>query len=627
DPQQRLLLEVGWNALADAGLPLAEVRGSNAGVFVGAAGFDWTLLAFGEAAIDAYAATGSSHAILANRLSYLWDLRGPSISVDAACASSLVAVHLAVAALRRRECDLALAGGVQLHLVPHTTLSLSRFGMMARDGRCKAFDSRADGFVRSEGCGVVVLKRLSDVDLARDRVYAVICGSAINQDGRSNGLTAPNALAQARVLRAALADARVEPEAVGFVETHGTGTALGDPIEFSALASAYGGVDAPCYLGAVKTNLGHAEAAAGIAGLIKAALAIHHGQIPGNLCLRRVNPDIELEGTRFVLPREVTPWTGPRHAGVSSFGFGGTNAHVILGPAPAAEASMVPARPGPRLLTVSAASRYLFFARSKQLAAALRSNTASLDDLAHTVTARGSHLSWRGHAIADEPEAMAEALERAHPRQLPAAAPRVVFLFSGQGGQWLDMGKALAAWSPIFREGLERCEQAIATVAGWSLTAALADERELARVDRVQPAIFAIQVALAGLWRSFGVEPAVVLGTSMGEVAAAHVAGLLGLEDAARVITTRSRLIAERLDRPGAMATVALSEAEVRRRLAGRDGDLEIAVVNSPINVVVAGSPEPLTTLMAELEGEGVFTRRVSVDYASHCSHVEVLAA
>ncbi|PRQ04169.1 Erythronolide synthase, modules 5 and 6 [Enhygromyxa salina] len=626
DPQQRLLLEVAWSALADAGLPLASVRGSETGVFIGASGFDWTLLAFGDQAIDAYAATGSSHSILANRLSYLWDLRGPSLSVDAACASSLVAVHLGVAALRRRECDRVLVGGVQAHLVPHTTMSLARFGMMAADGRCKAFDSRADGFVRGEGCGVVVLARLSEVDLARDRVYAVIHGSAVNQDGRSNGLTAPNTLAQARVLRAALADAGVEPEEVGFIETHGTGTALGDPIEFQALSSTYGASSRPCYLGAVKTNLGHTEAAAGVAGLIKAALAIHHKEIPANLHLERLNPDVEIEGTRFRLPREQTAWGPPHHAAVSSFGFGGTNAHVVLGPPPEPPSPTADAGQAQLIAAISAASREAFFERVEQLVDLVDEPSVEPGDLTYTLAARSTHLAWRGHAIGHDRPSLASALAKAHPTLAASAPPRVVFLFSGQGGQWLDMGRALADGSEVFRAALERCAEAIARVAGWSLAAALASTTELARVDRVQPAIFAVQVALAALWRSVGVEPDVVLGTSMGEVAAAHVAGLLGLEDAARVITTRSRLVAERLDTPGAMATVALSEAALRERLSARPSDLEIAVVNSPSNVVVAGSPAPLLELMAELERDGVFTRRIQVDYASHCSHVDMLA-
>lgn len=626
DPQQRLLLEVAYDAITDAGLSLHGLRNSSTGVFVGASGFDWSLLAFAEDDINGYMATGSSHAILANRLSYTWDLRGPSVSLDAACASSLVAIHLGVAALRRRECDRVLAGGVQAHLVPHTSLSLSRFGMMAADGRCKAFDSRADGFVRSEGCGVVVLARLSDIDPTRDRVYALIHGSAVNQDGRSNGLTAPNSLAQAEVLRAALANARVEPGQVGFIETHGTGTALGDPIEFQALSKVYGDAQRPCYLGAVKTNLGHTEATAGVAGLVKAALAIHHGQLPANLHLQRINPDIVLEGTRFRLLRERQAWK-PAHAAVSSFGFGGTNSHVILGPAaspdPSVEASAGPAR---LLVPISAASRESFFARVEQLRELVEAGAVEPTDLAYTLAARTTHHAWRGHALTKDPGGLAAALTDIYPTRAPSSPPRVVFLCAGQGGQWLGMGQALAAWSPVFRATLERCEEAILAVAGWRLSEALVSKAELDRVDRVQPAIFAMQVALAQLWRSFGIEPDVVLGSSMGEVAAAAISGVLSLEDAARVITTRSRLVAERLDTPGAMATLALSEADARKRLAARPSDLEIAVVNSPTNVVIAGSPEPLVELLAELDAEGVFARRIQVDYASHCSHVDPLA-
>ncbi|WP_146658527.1 type I polyketide synthase [Enhygromyxa salina] len=630
DPQQRLLLEVAYDGITDAGLSLHALRGSSTGVFVGASGFDWSLLAFAEADINGYMATGSSHAILANRLSYTWDLRGPSVSLDAACASSLVAVHLGVASLRRRECDRVIAGGVQAHLVPHTSLSLSRFGMMAADGRCKAFDSRADGFVRSEGAAVVVLARLSDVDLTRDRVYALIHGSAVNQDGRSNGLTAPNSLAQAEVLRAALANARVEPEQVGLIETHGTGTALGDPIEFQAIEKIYGAAQRRCYLGAVKTNLGHTEAAAGVAGLAKVALAIHHGQLPPNLHLQQVNPDIELEGTRFRLARALQSW-GPAHAAVSSFGFGGTNAHAILGPVASAQPEPA-AAPARLLVPISAASRESFFAHVEQLRELVLAGAVEPADLAYTLAARTTHHAWRGHVLTaaspePSPAGLAAALTDVYPTRAPSSAPRVVFLCAGQGGQWLGMGQALAAWSPVFRATLERCEAAIFACAGWRLSEALASKAALERVDRVQPAIFAMQVALAQLWRSVGVEPDVVLGTSMGEVAAAAISGLLSLEDAARVITTRSRIVAEHLDTPGAMATVALSEADMRERLAARRSDLEIAVVNSPTNVVIAGSPAPLVELLAELDGEGVFARRIQVDYASHCSHVDPLAA
>lgn len=625
DPQQRLLLEVGWNAIADAGLPLHDVRGSETGVYIGAIGQDWTLLACSDAdAIDAYTSTGASHAIIANRLSYLWDLRGPSMTVDVACASSLVAVHLAVTALRRRECSMALAGGVQLHLAPESTLSLHRFNMMAPDGRCKAFDVRADGFVRAEGCGVVVLKRLSDARASNDRIHAVIHGSALNQDGRSNGLTAPNALAQANVLRAALRDARLVAEDIGYIETHGTGTALGDPIEVEAIKSVYGThAGSECYLGAIKTNLGHTEAAAGIAGLIKAALVLRNKVLPKNLHLTRVNPDLALDGTRFRIPTSTLHLDGLRHAAVSSFGFGGTNAHVVLGVAPEL-AEVEPELARPLMIPISAHGPGEFGARARQLASLAK--RARLDDLAFTASLKTTHLPWRAVAVGSSVEQLEAGFEAAHPVRRTANKPRVVFLFPGQGGQWVRMGAQLAAWSPIFRAALDECADSIARIAGWSLASTLESEAELARVDRVQPAIFALQVASSALWRALGVTPDVVIGTSMGEVAAAHAAGLLGLDDAVRVITGRSRLIAEQLVTPGGMATVALAADELQQRLNRTPSDLEIAVINSPTNVVVAGSPEPLDALLADLQTDGVFARRIQVDYASHCSHVDSLA-
>lgn len=626
DPQQRLLLEVGWDALADAGLPLEQVRGSRTGVYVGAVGQDWTLIACGEGEeIDAYTATGGSHAIIANRLSYLWDLRGPSMSIDVACASSLVAAHLAVGALRRRECDMALAGGVQLHLAPQTSLSLYRFNMMAPDGRCKAFDSRADGFVRAEGCGLVVLKRLSDALASGDRIYAVICGSALGQDGRSNGLTAPNPLAQIVVLNDALADARVQPAAVTYIETHGTGTALGDPIEVGAIKTVYGAADAaPCYLGAVKTNLGHSEATAGVAGLIKAALVLYHGCIPKNLHFLQPNPDLALEGTRFRVPVSTQTPESLQYAAVSSFGFGGTNAHMILGHAPPREVPAASVGHDWVAVPVSAHSADAFAERARQLGAVL--DHVQPRDLAYTATVRSTHLGWRGVGVGRSTEELRRSLESARAVATSAVKPRVVFLFPGQGGQWVDMATQLHQWSDVFAGALDECDRVIASVCRWSVSAAIRDKRDLDRIDRVQFAIFAMQVALMRLWQSQGVVPDVVMGTSMGELAAAHCAGLLSLESAVEIIAARSRLVTERLNEPGGMLSVALTEPEVRAVLEEFGSDLELAIHNGPASVVLAGSDASVEAMLAELHRRGIFARRVKIHFASHCSLVEPLA-
>lgn len=627
DPQQRLLLEVGWDALADAGLPLERVRGSQTGVYVGTVGQDWTLIACGAGEeIDAYTATGGSHAIIANRLSYLWDLRGPSMSIDVACASSLVAAHLAAAALRRRECDIALAGGVQLHLAPQTSLSLHRFNMMAPDGRCKAFDSRADGFVRAEGCGIVVLKRLSDALASGDRIYAVICGSALGQDGRSNGLTAPNPLAQIVVLNNALADARLQPAEVTYIETHGTGTALGDPIEVSAIKQVYGAAGAPpCYLGSIKTNLGHTEATAGVAGLIKAALVLYHGSIPKNLHFLRPNPDLAIEGTRFRVPVSTQTPESLQYAAVSSFGFGGTNAHMILGRAAQPETPASIGREGDLVVVpVSAHSADALVERARQIGAAL--DHLDPHDLAHTAAVRSTHMGWRGVAIGRTKQELRKSLESVRAVAATAAKPRVVFLFPGQGGQWADMASGLYQWSEVFASALDECDRVIASAVGWSVSSTIRDKQELDRIDRVQFAIFAMQVALARLWQSHGVVPDVVMGTSMGELAAAYCGGLLSLESAVQIIAARSRLVTERLSDPGGMISIALTESDVRDLLVELGSDLEVAIHNGPASVVVAGPERSVEAILAELQRRGIFARRVKIHFASHCSVVEPLA-
>jgi acyl transferase domain-containing protein len=636
DPQQRLLLEVAWNALEDAGQNPSRLAGSPAGVFVGVHSHShdyWTLQAENPESLDAYAGTGTSHSVLAGRLSYLLDLRGPSLAVDTACSSSLVALHLAAQALRTRECDLALAAGVNVILAPEFTVAASRMQMLAADGRCKTFDERADGFVRGEGCGVVVLKRLSDAVAAGDPIRAVIRGSAVNQDGRTNGLTAPSGHSQQALIRRALELAGVAPEELGYVEAHGTGTPLGDPIEMEALAAVLGsGRAAPCLVGSVKTNLGHLEGAAGIAGLIKTVLALQHGSVPAHLHFRRLNPHITMPPT-LAIPTTLSPWPtgrGRRCAGVSSFGWSGTNAHVVLEAAPpVADAGPAAARDAV-LLPLSARSEPALAAVARSYSEALAGHER-LENLVYTAAVRRAHHEHRLAVVGCSADGLREALTEyltggSHPAVTAGRSRKthpVVFVFPGQGSQWPGMGRRLLVQEPVFRESLERCDEAIQREAGWSVIERLtAADRDLDRIDLVQPALFAVTVALAALWQSWGIQPGAVVGHSLGEIAAAHVAGVLDLPDAVRVICRRSRLL-HRLSGRGAMAAVDLPLDEARAALAGLEDRLAVAVSNGPRSTVISGDPAALETLLARFRERNVFARLVKVDVASHSPQVD----
>ncbi|WP_042696540.1 type I polyketide synthase, partial [Azospirillum sp. B506] len=590
DPQHRLFLEVAWEALEDAGIPADRLRGSRTGVFLGIMGHDYYHRQLAEP--DMYTALGNGSSFAGARLAYFLDLHGPVVPVETACSSSLVAVHMACAALARQECDAVLAGGVNLIVSPETSAVISKTYALSSDGRCRSFDARANGFVRSEGCGVIVLKRLADATRDGDRILAVISGSAINHDGRSVGLTAPNGRAQEAVIRHALATARIDPARVTLVETHGSGTPLGDAIELEALKSVYDRPGTPpCALCAVKSNLGHLEAAAGIAGLIKVMLAMRHGTLPANLHFQSLNPQTSLAGSRCHIPTATQPWPGTsrRVAGISAFGFSGTNAHVIVEEAPESTASEpMPEAAAPRLLVLSARSEPALRALAGALAQHLTGPAApALADACFTAACRRSHHPVRAAVLADDRAGLAQALtslaagtadERtAPPPATPAlspGAPGIVFIFPGQGSQWLGMGRDLLAREPVFRTALETCDAAILAETGWSviaeLQAAEADSR-LGETAVVQPVLFALQVALAALWRSWGIVPAAVVGHSMGETAAAHVAGALSLAAAVRVICRRSRLL-DRLRGQGAMALVELSLAEAHARLADWPG-------------------------------------------------------
>ncbi|MEO5730963.1 MAG: type I polyketide synthase, partial [Byssovorax sp.] len=646
DPQQRLVLEIAWEALEHAGLPPHSLHGSRTGVFLGACSADYAKVVsrLPREARDAYSTTGLFLSVAAGRVSYTLGFQGPCLTIDTACSSSLVSIHLACQSLRARESDLALAGGVNLLLSAEMMEGAARTQALAPDGRCKTFDASANGFVRGEGGGLVVLKRLSDAQRDGDTIWAVIRGSAVNQDGRSTGLTAPNVLAQQALLRDALQQARVEPGDIGYVETHGTGTSLGDPIEVEALRAMLGAPRADggrCWLGAVKTNLGHLEGAAGVAGLIKTVLALHHERIPKNLHFRTLNPRLRVEGTALGLVNEPLPWprsASPRFAGVSSFGISGTNAHVVLEEAPAkAPAASAPERAA-ELLVLSATSAAALDTAAARLRDHLESHPSmGLGDVAFTLATARSPLEHRLSLVATSREELREALTATAQGQTPpgatrgraeaGGAPKVVFVFPGQGSQWLGMGRSLLVTEPVFGAVMETCDRAIQAEAGWSLLSELAADEassQLGRIDVVQPVLFAMEVSLAALWRSWGVTPDVVVGHSMGETAAAHVAGALSLEDAVKVICRRSRLLA-RISGQGEMAMVELTAAAAEAALRGHEDRLSVAVSNSPRSTVLSGDPTALAEVLLALEARDIFCRRVKVDVASHSPQVEPL--
>ncbi|NWG15754.1 MAG: type I polyketide synthase [Chloroflexi bacterium] len=641
DPQQRLVMEVAHEALESAGLPREKLAGSSVGVFIASSLFDYGHRMLADINhIEAYAITGNTHCFLANRLSFLFNFRGPSLAVDTACSSSLVATHLAVRSLRSRDCDVALAGGVNAIIAPEMTVSLSQWGMLSPDGRCKTFDSSANGFVRSEGCGIIVLKRLSDALADGDTILALIRGTGVNQDGRSTVITAPNGMAQRAVLRLALADGLVEPEQITYIEAHGTGTVLGDPIEVEALTEVVGQPrpdGETCFLSSVKTNIGHLEAAAGVAGLIKTVLALQHGAVPPHLHFKELNPHISLAGTPFVIPTENQPWrprSGRRFAGVSSFGFGGTNAHIVL-----EEAPQLPTPPSDdaeqiMLLPLSAHNPQTLRALAEAYVGYLPGSAARLQDIGYTTSLRRSHQDYRLAVAGRTKEELADrlaALLRGSWQPVPlqrGQKPGLAFVFSGQGPQWWAMGRQLMESEPVFRESIERCDTLLKAYTGWSLVDELSHDEADTRLDETevaQPALFALQVALADLWRSWGVKPDAVVGHSIGEVAAAHVAGVLSLEDAIRVVYHRARLM-QQATGSGKMASVEISEAEAAARIAPYGDRLSIAAVNSPTTTVLSGEPAALDAVLDGLEAEGISCRMLRVNYAFHSAQMEPYA-
>jgi acyl transferase domain-containing protein/acyl carrier protein len=634
DPQQRLLLEVAWEALEHAGLAPDRLKGTRSGVFVGTCFDDYARLRLNAgdlSAIDAYTGTGVERCFAAGRLAYVLGLQGPAMHVDTACSTSLVALHLACQSLRTGESDLALTGAANLILTPENTICFSRLSALAPDGRCKTFDAAADGYGRGEGCGVLVLKRLSTAVADGDRVLALVRGSAVNHDGASSGLTVPNGLAQQAVIRQALDHAGVSPHDVSYVEAHGTGTPLGDPIEIAALGAVLGAGRAEndrFLVGSVKTNLGHLEPAAGVAGVIKVVLSMLHGEIPAHLHFHTPNPLLLLDEAHAAVPTALTPWqpAGRRIAGVSSFGMSGTNAHVVLEEAPASETDESSPRSSERssyLLPLSARTGSALDTVTSQFAAhLLRYPEQPLADICATAFSGRSHFSHRLAIVASSREELHRKLvdgEGVRGTTATGAPPRIAFLFTGQGAQWSGMGRQLFDGHPVFREVLERCDARLRNRLPRPLLSLIFDPDAAPLLDQTactQPAIYALQVALAAVWRDAGVEPSMVLGHSIGELAAAHVAGLLDLEEGLDLAAERGRLM-QSLTQPGAMVAVMASESRVRELLASFDM-LSIAAVNGPQETVVSGDRDAVRALTGQLASSGVRTRSMRVSHAFH---------
>jgi amino acid adenylation domain-containing protein len=651
DPQQRLLLQTAWRALEDAGIPAAQIAGSPTGVYIGISHSDYHgIQKFGRYEIDVHTSTGGALSIAANRLSHRLDLRGPSLAVDTACSSSLVALDLACRAIERGECGMALVGGVNLMLTPDVTITFSRAAMLSPDGRCKAFDARANGYVRGEGAGVVVLKPLARARADGDRVRAVIRATAVNQDGQTSTLTVPSLDAQVAMLREVCGRAGVNPAQVPYVEAHGTGTAVGDPIEAQAIGAVFGSPRAAgerCLIGSIKTNIGHLEPAAGIAGLIKAALCVEHGKIPPSLHFTAANPNIDMEAHKLAVCTRLAEFprvAAPRLAAVNSFGFGGTNASAILQEPPAADLERADGagaggRAYPILLPLSAATPASLRANAATLADVLAANPRVLADVAGTLSVRRDHLAHRAMAVIDADERAPEVLRAfATGQDLVDAetgrigdAPKIGFVFTGQGAQWWAMGRRLLNVDPTFREAIEACDAGFEALSGWSVIDELRRDEAASRIDSTriaQPATFALQVGLAARWQAWGIRPAAVIGHSIGEMAAAYVCGALSLADAITVVHHRSRL-QETTRHQGAMAALGLAPAAARRLIDEAGLALEIAAINGPDLTTVGGAPREIDLLMDLLRADPArpFGRRLHVDYAFHTRQMDPFAA
>ncbi|MBQ0984624.1 type I polyketide synthase [Streptomyces sp. F63] len=643
DPQQRLLLEVVWEALEDAGIPPDGLAGGDTGVFVGIGSDDYGRRLLEDLPrIEAWTGIGSAMCAAANRISYALDLHGPSVAVDTACSASLVATHLACQSLRARESGIALVGGVNLIISPGLSVTLESAGATAPDGRCKPFDASANGYGRGEGGAVLVLKRLADAQRDGDRVLAVIRGSHVSQDGRTNGIMAPSGAAQQRLLEETLRRTGVSAASVDYIEAHGTGTRLGDPLEAGALGAVYGRgrpAGEPVLIGSVKPNVGHLEAGAGVASLLKATLALAHGEIPPTLNHTRGNPAVDWESGGLRVVTERTPWPDrgrPRRAGVSGFGYGGTIAHVILeqAPEPAAPSAAPPKEAGPRLFPLSGKSQAALREYAAEFARWLTAEGrgVSLDSLGHTLALRRSHLDTRAAIVARDREELVAGLRTVADGDesrtvvvgtAPAAPGRsLVWVFSGHGSQWAGMGRGLLTSEPAFAAVIDELEPVFREEIGFSPRQVLLDG-DFGTVDRIQTMIFAVQLGLAEVWRARGVEPDAVIGHSVGEIAAAVTCGLLSRADGARLICRRSKLL-RRVAGQGAMAMASVSVEEAVERLAGRS-DVVAAIAASPHSTVVSGDIAGVEELVRTWQAEGIQTRRVASDVAFHSPQMDPL--
>jgi acyl transferase domain-containing protein len=639
DPQQRLLLEVAWRALEDAGIAAETLAGSNAGVYVGVSHSDYhAIQQFGRSQVDIHSATGGALSIVANRLSHRLDLRGPSLAIDTACSSSLVALDAACTALLNERCETALVGGVNVMLTPDVTITFSRAAMLSPDGRCKAFDARANGYVRGEGAGMVILKPLARALRDRDRIHAVIRATAVSQDGHTSTITVPNVEAQIAMLRQACTRANIQPSRIGYVEAHGTGTAVGDPIEAEAIGTVFGtgrASEHACVIGSIKTNIGHLEPAAGIAGLIKAALCVRRGEIPPNLHFNSPNPHIDFARLGIRVPCGLITWPptgGARLAAVNSFGFGGTNACAILEEPP--QATVVafdhpPVRAYPVLVPVSAATKGAVATLCGRVADSLDARPDESADIAATLALRRSHLEYRMVALAHSTGEVAQVLRDfaagiASTRAVSGRRSdrRLAFVFTGQGSQWWAMGRGLLSDDRVFREAVERCDAVFAQRAGWSLIEQLMQPEDRSRINETmvaQPAIFAVQVGLAERLAAWGIKPEAVIGHSIGEIAAAYVAGALTLPQAVDVVYHRSRL-QERSRLQGGIVALGIAAEGAQAYLDKFGGQLEVAAINGPELVSIAGPRALLDRFVAEVkeERQDVLCQILRVDYAFH---------
>ncbi|BDA68880.1 beta-ketoacyl synthase [Calothrix sp. PCC 7716] len=642
DPQQRLALEVAWEALENAGIAPDKLSGSQTGVFMGIGNYDYCrLLTKDLSLVSAYDGTGNTLSITANRLSYILNLRGPSAIIETACSSSLVALHFACRSLQQQESNLFVVGGVSLMLSPEPFITYSHARMMASDGRCKTFDASADGYVRGEGCGVVVLKRLSDAQKDGDNILAVIKGSAVNQDGLSNGLTAPNGPSQQAVIRQALKNAGLTPDQISYVEAHGTGTSLGDPIEFKSLKAVLmqRQPDQPCWLGSVKTNIGHLEAASGIASVIKVVLALQHKEIPPHLHLKQLNPYISLEGTTFNIPTQPQLWesgTQSRLAGISAFGFGGTNCHVILSEAPTESQKLeVKNQDNERpfhILTLSAKTEESLLKLAQRYADFLTTHPdVSLASVCFTANTGRTHFEQRLAVVAESNIQLRE-------RLLAFAAgnettglvsgqvngkkrSKIAFLFTGQGSQYIDMGRQLYETQSVFRQAIDDCNKILHPYLGTSLIKLLypdtkPQQPKLDKTAYTQPALFALEYALCQLWKSWGIEPTAVMGHSVGEYAAACVAGVFSLEDGLKLIAERARLM-QALPKDGEMVAVFASSDQVQAAIQPYE-QVSIAAINGPQSIVISGASDSIEAIINSLQALGIKTKKLNVSHAFH---------